>query len=280
MIKLGIPQSKDQVKVDSLVSTINSTKLELEEILAKKNLTQKELNDTLIRLDFAVEECESQVKVDEFNLTNTNLKLKQLNDEVAKLELIKAELLDKVIEASNELESSKESIKSDILEFTASESTVLHKLQEDIKVLNAKKLNLEQYIEVLSLDSSDNEIALNDIKAEVSKLEVELVIKRNEELELSRLFSEVSDTHKLLSDEVVSLHVDITNMNDIINSLSAEITNIKLIKDKLQSEVDTLTFSKEEFNREKLAFQANKELILLREQFIIEKYNLAGVPYN
>ena len=143
MIKLGVPH-KDQVKVDSLVSTINSTKLELEEILKKKDLTQKELNDTLTRLDFAVEECDSQVKANEFNLTNTNLKLKQLNDEVAKLESVKSDLLDKVVEISNELESSKELIKAEIVDFTASESIDLYTLQSDVATLKAKKIELEQ----------------------------------------------------------------------------------------------------------------------------------------
>lgn len=279
MIKLGVTH-KDQVKVDSLVSTINSTKLELEEILKKKNLTQKELNDTLTKRDFAVEEGESQAKANEFNLTNTTLKLNQINNEVTKLELVKTNLLDKVIEISNELESSKESIKLELDAFTTSESVVLGDVKLEIDVLMVKKSELEQYIEVLSLDSSNNTIALEDIKSDLVKLEVSLVSKRDEELELSRSYDEVSGTHKVLSDEVVSLQADITNLNEIINTVSVEITKAQTSKAELLEEVDGLNKDKELFAREKFNFSKDRELIMLKEQFIIDKYAIAGVPYK
>jgi len=279
MIKLGV-QHKDQVKVDSLAGSINSSKLELESINTERESKQKELNDVLTQLDFAVEDLTNKTKQAEIELLGKTEQLNKLDEEIKSLAGIKFELETKLFELGEDIELSKELKSKEISKLELVEGKKLRSLNVEVSVLEARKSELEDFIQVLSIDSLANSVTVENLKEEIAKLEIELVDKRNEDLELDTQFSEVSATNEVLSSEVVSLQADVTNLNDIINSLSTEITKIEEIKSTLTSEVDALNASKEEFNREKLAFQANKELILLREQFIIEKYNLAGVPYN
>jgi len=279
MIKLGAP-SKDQVKVDSLANTINNSKLELESINAERDSKQKELNDVLTQLDFAVLDLEQRQEATNMSIDYNLTKIDKLNAEIADLESVKAELEGKVAEITESIESEKSKISSDIKDFEKVESKKLKSITAEVTALESKKAELQDFIQVLSIDSLANSVTVENLKEEISKLEAELVIKRAEDLELESSYSEVSATHEVLSNEVTSLQADITNLHDIINSLSVQISKSEEVKAALTTEVDALNLTKEEFNREKLAFQANKELILLREQFIIEKYNLAGVPYN
>ena len=279
MIKLGAP-SKDQVKVDSLANTINNSKLELESINAERDSKQKELNDVLTQLDFAVLDLEQRQEATNMSIDYNLTKIDKLNAEIADLESVKAELEGKVAEITESIESEKSKISSHIKDFEKVESKKLKSITAEVTALESKKAELQDFIQVLSIDSLANSVTVENLKEEISKLEAELVIKRAEDLELESSYSEVSATHEVLSNEVTSLQADITNLHDIINSLSVQISKSEEVKAALTTEVDALNLTKEEFNREKLAFQANKELILLREQFIIEKYNLAGVPYN
>jgi chromosome segregation ATPase len=279
MIKLGVPH-KDQVKVDSLASAINNSKLELESINADKVSKQKELNNVLSQLDFAVADLEQRQEATSKAIDNNLSKIDKLNAEIVSLESVKADLETKVLEVASSIEEEKSKVSTTIKGFEQTESNKLKSLNIDVTTLEAKKSELEDFIQVLSMDSLTNSVTVDNLKEEITKLEAELIIKRKEDLELEQNMSSVSSTHEILSNEVVLLQSDITNLNNIINSLNTEITKIEDIKSTLTNEVEALNTSKEEFNREKLAFQANKELILLREQFIIEKYNLAGVPYK
>lgn len=280
MIKLGVPQSKDQVKVDNLSVTINNAKLELESINKDKVDKQKELNDVLTKLDFAVEDLENKSKQTEVELSNKETELQKLDKEVRELAKVKFDLEAKVFELNESIELSKELKVKEIAGLEVTEGKKLKSLNIDVFKLESQKKELEQYIEVLSIESSENAVSLESIKKEVSDIDDILKEKQNEDLILSGRLAEVEGVHAGLSTQVTSLTADIDNLTSIIDSLNIEIGKIEEIKSALQSEVDVLNSSKEDFNRERLEFQKNKELILLREQFIIEKYNLAGVPYN
>jgi len=279
MIKLGV-QHKDQVKVDSLANTINSAKLELESINKETILKQKELNDVLSRLDFAILDLDNQFKDFDSKVELKNNELTKLNSEVFNLTAIKSELIDKLNELEETIELEKSSISSNIKEFEQSESKKLKVITSDVAKLEAKKLELEDYITVLSIDSQSNMIALDDLKKELSGLEEELVIKRKEDNILSSNLDSYSDKESSLLSSVSNLTADVNNLNEIINSINVEITKANEVKDVLTKEVEALNIEKDEFNREKLAFQSQKEMILLREQFIMDKYLTAGVPYK
>jgi chromosome segregation ATPase len=281
-----IVENKDQdvaskkETLNALAVSINNIKFEIKSIEDTKNIKQAELNDIFTRIDFAMEDLVHQENLLGSVIDDNNSQIQKLSLEISELENKKSEVINELLALEKEISSKKESIVTDLASYTDTHSKKLKSLKQDIKALEEEKTKLNDFVEVLSIDTSDSGVILENIKAEIDLLSAQLDEKTKEYNLLDDKMFEIQSYMDKSSKKIETNTNKIKDLEETISSLSLEVEGLEKTKSTYLSEVAKFLEEREQLNREKLAFQTERQKLQGREEFIREKYQLAGVAFN
>jgi len=279
MIIVTTQENKDTSKVDSLVLTINSAKAELDEVTVKQLNKEKELNDVLTRLDFLTSDLDNKIAEHDSTIEKKTLEVNKLNLQVDTLSNLVIDLTEEKNKLSEVINSEKISVTEKIADYEKSESKNLKKLTIDVIGLNAEKEKLQTFIEILSMESSENHAVLADLKAQVSDMENTLSGKRQDTEDVDCKVEATQSMVVKLEKEIISNSLELLELNQIIEDATNAVGVLKKEEGTLNTEVSKLKEDRDAFVLEKFNFAKEKEMFVLKEAFIQEKYNQAGIKY-
>lgn len=264
--------------LNALAVSINNINLEILAVKENKIKEEKSLNDILTRTDFAKEDFDRQESEQNAIISNYQETIKSLSEDINFL-LAKKQAIESEIINISDIDSVKADVKTKIAEFEDEESKKLKALKSQVKEYEDKVEELKGFIDVLAVDYSENMFTVGGIKQELEDLEVKLSSKREE---LDTLQSNIEDVQAkstelslvILSydEKSAELESKIASLNEELASLEKENADLMARNSKIKEERDTL-------EKEKLGFLTEKNNILMKEEFIKERYLLAGVKY-
>ena len=279
MIIVTTQENKDTSKVDSLVLTINSAKAELDEVTVKQLNKEKELNDVLTRLDFLTSDLDNKIAEYDSTIEKKSLEVNKLNLQVDTLSNLVIDLTEEKNKLSEVINLEKVSVTEKIAEYEKSESKNLKKLTVDVIGLTAEKEKLQSFIEILSMESSENHAVLADLKAQVSDMENTLSGKRQDAEDVDSHVKVTQSMIVKLDKEINTNSLELLELNQIIEDATNAVGVLKKEEGTLTTEVAKLKEDRDAFVLEKFNFAKEKEMFVLKEAFIQEKYNQAGIKY-
>jgi len=279
MIIVTTQENKDTSKVDSLVLTINSAKAELDEVTVKQLNKEKELNDVLTRLDFLTSDLDNKIAEYDSTIEKKTLEVNKLNLQVDTLSNLVIDLTEEKNKLSEVINSEKISVTEKIADYEKSESKNLKKLTIDVIGLTVEKEKLQAFIEILSMESSENHAVLADLKAQVSDMENTLSGKRQDAEDVDCKVEATQSIIVKLKKEINSNSLELLELNQIIEDATNAVGVLKKEEGTLTTEVAKLKEDRDAFVLEKFNFAKEKEMFVLKEAFIQEKYNQAGIKY-
>lgn len=271
---------KKREVLDSLTIAINEGKKELEDIESQKKGKIKELatvvkrfdeNDTLVK-----EHIESLKEKKEEIKGKLNTVVDQCNEAIRTRNELQAEI--DGLGAS--LSSRKEDIDIEVAQYekeAKKESKALAKsILEQTDILNTLNLN----IEALKMENSNLVANINSNKEVVARATHILDTAESKEKELTELIATKTK-------EAISLGEDVAEKGDVLAGIERRITSkegvLKGIERDIATrevELEALDKEKKSFERDKLVFSEQRQLILAKEQFVKDKYELAGLKYD
>ena len=266
--------------LDSLTIAINEGKKELEDIETEKKGKIKELATVVKRFD----ENDTLVKEHITSLKDKESiqkeKLVSINE---KIETKKKERDDLQTEIDG-LNATKTARKDAI---DAEVSAYEKEAKKESKAL-AKSI-LEQQATLKDLSESNAELKLTNDSLVAN-------VKNNKEVvaRATKILDEADSKEKALTTliesktkEIISLAEDIKGKEDALAGINRGITSkegvLKGIDRDIalrQVELSALNNERTDFERAKLVFSEQKALILAKEQFVKEKYEMAGLKYK
>ena len=266
--------------LDSLSTAINQGKKELEDIETEKKGKIKELATVVKRFD----ENDTLVKEHITSLKDKESiqkeKLVSINE---KIETKKKERDDLQTEIDG-LNATKTARKDAI---DAEVSAYEKEAKKESKAL-AKSI-LEQQATLKDLSESNAELKLTNDSLVAN-------VKNNKEVvaRATKILDEADSKEKALTTliesktkEIISLAEDIKGKEDALAGINRGITSkegvLKGIDRDIalrQVELSALNNERTDFERAKLVFSEQKALILAKEQFVKEKYEMAGLKYK
>lgn len=269
-----------QEALDGIVISTNQAKAELQDAITQKKQIEKdiaELEDKLAtaKSDFEKSVAELEEKKQSF-IANTESESEKYTSAKAETDSVLAEL-----QSLKELfESKKASLEDDIKEHEKSCSVTLKQIQSDIASSSEKLESLKSEIEstlVLHNDVISEYEKMKDFVAnadskvkELQAQEETLKVSLENNTRASFAATQLAEQKKQEYDDMVAK----------MEQLNHDLTNTQIKRDEMINEMSIYASEREGLSREKLLFQNEKSEILMKEQFIREKYELAGVPYK
>lgn len=265
-----------QAKLSGIMTAINQENLTIEEKIKKS----KEINDEILELELNIEKTIVQTKK-------------------AKEEKIKAQ--DELIEAQTETRKQKGELSYILSKKDSAEKEfndlVEHNKHEIQKITNEKIIftrEVEKKKEEIFKAIKEAEEIRKNVLIEISKLEekIDTLTKLEEaenkkldklKLDYKDLVAEKDKVEALLrslDNKLIDQEATVSKNENKINSLDLEIIEKTKEKEKLLSEIEVLEKGKSDFIQAKITLQKDKEELANRELFIMDKYELAGLPYR
>ncbi len=270
---------KRRAELDSLSISINESKKELEGVEKSKKDKIKELahvvktfddNDTIIKNK--IDSIKSKCKLEESRL---DLLVEQVNH----LLKTKKEVEGEIDALKDVLAGKKAQIDSDTLEYekdATKKSKALAKLISDQTEIND---NLSTAINLLVKDKESLESAVANGKALVSEAYKKVNELEKQENELESIIKQKTQTIFTLSTDIEKKDTVLTVLGEKEEATQEVIVELNKRKDALLAEVTAMEKERSDFYREKLAFQEVKQLILVKEIYIKERFEQAGIKY-
>lgn len=271
---------KRRAELDSLSIAINESKKELEDIHSEKKDKIKELarvvktfdeNDTLI--NSRIDSLKDKTKEQKDKLIAVS---EQVNQLIATREEVQAVIdsLNGVLEAKKaqididtaqyEKDATK---KSKELAKSISEQTELYsELSAQVELLRTENAKLSANVVNGNQLVSDAYKTVNDLEKKESELDTNIKAKVGEVFNITSDIEKKRTVLEVLTEKETATQEAIIELNKRKDALIAGNT-------AMEKEI-------EDFNSQKLAFSEDKQLILAKEQFIKEKYELAGLKYE
>lgn len=270
---------KRRAELDSLSISINESKKELEGVEKSKKDKIKELahvvktfddNDTIIKNK--IDSIKSKCKLEESRL---DLLVEQVNH----LLKTKKEVEGEIDALKDVLAGKKAQIDSDTLEYekdATKKSKALAKLISDQQdILD----NLSTAVNLLIKDKESLESAVANGKAFVSEAYKKVNELEKQENELESIIKQKTQTIFTLSTDIEKKDTVLTVLGEKEEATQEVIVELNKRKDALLAEVTAMEKERSDFYREKLAFQEVKQLILVKEIYIKERFEQAGIKY-
>lgn len=270
---------KRRAELDSLSISINESKKELESVEKSKKDKIKELahvvktfddNDTIIKNK--IDSIKSKCKLEESRL---DLLVEQVNH----LLKTKKEVEGEIDSLKDVLAGKKAQIDSDTLEYekdATKKSKALAKLISDQTEIND---NLSTAVNLLIKDKESLESAVANGKALVSEAYKKVNELEKQENELESIIKQKTQTIFTLSTDIEKKDTVLTVLGEKEEATQEVIVELNKRKDALLAEVTAMEKERSDFYREKLAFQEVKQLILVKEIYIKERFEQAGIKY-
>lgn len=271
---------KKREVLDSLTIAINEGKKELEDIETEKKGKIKELatvvkrfdeNDTLINERIASLKDKESIQKEKLVSINKEIDTKEeerddLQERVDTLGAYfkeeKARIDAEVSAYEKEAKKESKALAKSILE----QQNVFDQLFESNRTLKVQNENLVANI--------------NSNKEVVAKATRILETAESKEKELTTLI-------EIKTKEAISLGEDIAEKTEVVATLTKSITSKEGVLKGIQRDIATkevelgaLDKEKADFERAKLIFSEQRQLILAKEQFVKDKYELAGLKYD
>jgi len=266
--------------LDGIVLATSQAKEELAEVTKTKKETVKEIKDLESQLSTAKTTLEKELSVIANLKGESTDELNSLLAEVNEKRVVLKELNAEISEIENILSIKKNSIDEDIAKYTRDNSSELDSINNEIASKRKDLAKLVEDVETLSSTKASLATQYSEMKEFVD-------VAENKVKELESLAKDVSES--LEKNTRASFEATNTTANkekeykelvSKMETLSHELAASQMQKSELDAERAAISHEREELSREKLAFQTERSNIALREQFIIEKYELAGVPYK
>ena len=266
--------------LDSLTIAINEGKKELEDIETEKKGKIKELATVVKRFD----ENDTLVKEHITSLKNKESiqkeKLVSINEKIDTKKKERDDLQTEIDGLGSVLSARKEAIDVEVAQYekeAKKESKALAKsILEQTDVLNTLNLN----IEALKMENTNLIANVKNNKEVVAKATHILDTAESKEKELTELIATKTK-------EAISLGEDVAEKGNVLAGIERRITSKEGVlkgveRDITTREVELGALEKEKLNfeRDKLVFSEQRQLILAKEQFVKEKYELAGLKYD
>lgn len=266
--------------LDGIVLATSQAKEELAEVTKTKKETVKEIKDLESQLSTAKTTLEKELSVIANLKGESTDELNSLLAEVNEKRVVLKKLNAEISEIENILSIKKNSIDEDIAKYTRDNSSELDSINNEIASKRKDLAKLVEDVETLSSTKASLATQYSEMKEFVD-------VAENKVKELESLAKDVSES--LEKNTRASFEATNTTANkekeykelvSKMETLSHELAASQMQKSELDAERAAISHEREELSREKLAFQTERSNIALREQFIIEKYELAGVPYK
>lgn len=270
---------KRRAELDSLSISINESKKELESVEKSKKDKIKELahvvktfddNDTIIKNK--IDSIKSKCKLEESRL---DLLVEQVNH----LLKTKKEVEGEIDALKDVLAGKKAQIDSATLEYekdATKKSKALAKLISDQQdILD----NLSTAVNLLVKDKDSLESAVANGKSLVSEAYKKVNELEKQENELESIIKQKTQAIFTLSTDIEKKDTVLTVLGEKEEATQEAIVELNKRKDALLAEVTAMEKERSDFYREKLAFQEVKQLILVKEIYIKERFEQAGIKY-
>lgn len=268
-----------QNKLSDIMTAINRERL-VEEEISKSNKTVKDeikkLKDELekITIEFSSEKKEVEKKEVELDRIIIDLE-KELSDKNTSLENIK-----KMISSEEDnLLSVKNKIFSEMTEGKRLNDDTEKKMKEKIKELNSEITFKENELLELEHKTSTTNLQLENSTKKLQTVLSELEMR---EIELDSIHSIITnfgaEKEKNL-EKIDELKNTIIELNESIKGNEFELLEIKKQVDVAKSELFDIEKEKSDFIKAKFDFAKQKEDLQMKEEFIKEKYQQAGINY-
>jgi len=266
--------------LDSLTIAINEGKKELEDIETQKKGKIKELATVVKRFDendTLVKEHITSLKDKE---STQKEKLVSINEKIDTKKKERDDLQTEIDGLGSVLSARKEAIDVEVAQYekeAKKESKALAKsILEQTDVLNTLNLN----IEALKMENTNLIANVKNNKEVVAKATHILDTAESKEKELTELIATKTK-------EAISLGEDVAEKTNTLAGIERRITSKEGVlkgieRDIATREVELGALEKEKLNfeRDKLVFSEQRQLILAKEQFVKDKYELAGLKYD
>jgi len=271
---------KKREVLDSLTIAINEGKKELEDIETQKKGKIKELatvvkrfdeNDTLVK-----EHIESLNGKKEEVKDKLSIVVDQCNEAIRTRNELQAEIdgLDSV------LSSRKEAIDVEVAQYEKEAKKESKALAKSILEQQNVFDQLFESNRTLKVQNENLVANINSNKEVVAKATRILETAESKEKELTTLI-------EVKTKEAISLGEDIAEKTEVVATLTKSITSKEGVLKGIQRDIATkevelgaLDKEKADFERAKLIFSEQRTLILAKEQFVKDKYELAGLKYD
>ena len=269
-----IETAKDEL--DAVLHAINSAKGEVQELNAQKTALENKIAglDKLLN-DYSIRKNDLEKRLDEQNetLKTTSGLIKQKNERIqaiqVSLDTLESELAESI---SGAREREAEAIKD---------------LTKQKEVLNAELKVLNSDIEAGNLVITNLNVVIKDLKEEKSALSNDITALTAERNELSRQCEVLAGTLKTEQGKVESLKTIIATLTTKQTSVEAEIARLEGLMPplqeqiaKLQNEIVQMTGEYESAKGRLFNIARREEHVNNQEEYIIEQFKLAGVPYT
>jgi len=266
--------------LDSLTIAINEGKKELEDIETQKKGKIKELATVVKRFDendTLVKEHITSLKDKE---STQKEKLVSINEKIDTKKKERDDLQTEIDGLGSVLSARKEAIDVEVAQYekeAKKESKALAKsILEQTDVLNTLKLN----IEALKMENTNLIANVKNNKEVVAKATHILDTAESKEKELTELIATKTK-------EAISLGEDVAEKGNVLAGIERRITSKEGVLKGVERDIATrevelgaLEKEKHNFERDKLVFSEQRQLILAKEQFVKDKYELAGLKYD
>ena len=271
---------KKREVLDSLTIAINEGKKELEDIETEKKGKIKELatvvkrfdeNDTLINERIASLKDKESIQKE---------KLVSINKEIDTKEEERDDLQERVDTLGAYFKEEKARIDAEV---SAYEKEAKKESKALAKSILEQQNVFDQLFEsnrTLKVQNEGLVANINSNKEVVAKATRILETAESKEKELTTLI-------EVKTKEAISLGEDIAEKTEVVATLTKSITSKEGVLKGIQRDIATkevelgaLDKEKADFERAKLIFSEQRTLILAKEQFVKDKYELAGLKYD
>lgn len=271
---------KKREVLDSLTIAINEGKKELEDIETQKKSKIKELarvvktfdeNDTLVNERIASLKDKEKIQKE---------RLVSINEEIDTKKKEKSDLQEKVDTLSTYFKEEKARIDAEI-------SAYEKEAKKESKALAKSILEQQNVFDQLFESNRTLKVQNENLVANINSNK-EVVAKATRTLETAESKEkEITTLIEVKTKEAISLGEDIAEKSEVLSTIEKSITSkegvLKGVERDIatrKAELDTLNNEKINFEKDKLVFSEQRQLILAKEQFVKDKYELAGLKYE
>ena len=276
-IKLEIKNAQN--KLSEIMGAINNERLQQEK-------AERDTQETKVYLEKVSKEIIAIDKQKEENKNDFQNKkqgyVEILNGITTDITTLKSEIVNLKTQKKIETESldvHKTSVRKQISALRKEYDSEIEEYTGEINKLKAEKVTLKEDRTVFLDDINENVHLFNESKARLDNINLSVLeagkVLKNTEKEIEIKTTALTVMLLTLSDNTTEQ----TSLLNKIKEAKKEITELNTNKDTLQEEVALLDKEKSEFIKGKLALQQEKEVLAQREEFIKEKYEVAGVNY-
>jgi len=274
-IKLEIKNAQN--KLSEIMGAINNERLQQEK-------AERDTQETKVYLEKVSKEIIAIDKQKEENKNDFQNKkqgyVEILNGITTDITTLKSEIVNLKTQKKIETESldvHKTSVRKQISALRKEYDSEIEEYTGEINKLKAEKVTLKEDRTVFLDDINENVHLFNESKARLDNINL-LVLEAGKVLKNTEKEIEIKTT--ALTVMLLTLSDNTTEQTSLLNEIKEskkEIIELDTNKDILQEELALLDKEKSDFIKSKMSLQQEKEVLAQREEYIKERYQVAGI---